>query len=381
MNSFIKGLFIDLCSRIDKMITQLSLLSVTNPVASEFKAKTITSLEELKIEIDDVINGGTLDLDTFLSNNIINYNSFNNALLEIELFEYLAIHRIGFPEEYFEKLINTVYVQIECSQSVPFLSTISDSDEYFWAYPKYNMIALPQGEEKHLLNLSDLFHEIGHLIFLQYKDYLVGECIPLMKDHYEVERQRLTDDGQIDFVQKLVEAETWWEDSWSEEFACDLIATYLVGPAFAWTNIKMSTVSCSYNGIYSQVKFFREHPPDEARMRAVFRMLEITGFTKELTEIKAAWEKFLGEIQNGKPDYYDFVFTDNLINDICDNVFKGCSDIGLKPYSQQLKDNRRPISLIINETWHVLRNDPDNFNDWQDTQIKALNPSSENYPS
>jgi hypothetical protein len=374
MNVFIRGLFIDLHNKLEKMITHLDNLSMESPIASDFKAKTVASLFSLKDKVDKVIESGILDIDTFISNSVIKYNSLNNEFIEIELFRYLAISKYDNKADgHFEKIIHKIYDEIQCLQSVPFISTISNSDSYYWAYPKYNMIALPQGEEKNILNLSDLYHEIGHLIFQQSEDFLVGEHIPRMKAYYSKEKVTLKEDGHPDdFINELDEAMGYWNSSWSEEFTCDLIGTFLVGPAYAWTNMKISTVSSSYNAVYSHGIMFREHPPDEARMRAIFRMLELTGFGTEVMVVRAAWDKFLAETQNSKPGSYDFIFPDEMIESITMNVLEGCQNIGLRSYSQQLQDFVKPVSLVLNDAWDYIRKDPNTFNTWEAKELGNL---------
>ena len=373
MINFLKSLFIDLNNSIDKMLLHLDSLNGLSKVASDFKDKTVKALNELKSKIDGIISSGILEVDGFISNNIITYNSINNSFMEIELFRFQAISKYGKPELFFDKLIHKVYDEIQCLQSVPFLSTISNSDTYYWAYPKYNMIALPQGEEKNLLNLSDLYHEIGHLIFQQSEDYLVGDHIPEMQRYYALEKQRIKDAGDsLAFVDDLDEAISYWNSSWSEEFACDLIGTYLVGPAYAWTNMKLSTVSSSYNAVYSDGILFREHPPDEARMRAIFRMLELTGYSIELNEIKQAWNKFLDETQNSKPGSYDLIFPDTMIEAITQNVLKGCKNIGLRSYADQLTLPSQSVSSLINEAWNHIRTSHLTFGDWEAEKLEKL---------
>lgn len=372
MISFIKSLFVDLNNSIDKMLSHLDSLNDLSSVGKDFKEKTVMSLVELKTKIDAIIKSGILEVDGFISNNIITYNSINNSFMEIELFRFQAISKYGKAEKFFDALIHKVYNEIECLQSVPFLSTISNSDTYYWAYPKYNMIALPQGEEKNLLNLSDLYHEIGHLIYQQSGDFLVGEHIPNMQKYYGLEKQRMKDDGDLAFVDDIDEAISFWNSSWSEEFACDLIGTYLVGPAYAWTNMKLSTVSSSYNAVYSEPNMFREHPPDEARMRAIFTMLKMNGFTTELDEIEQAWNKFLNETQNSKPGGYDLIFSDDMIRSITNNVFKGCQNIGLRSYQEQLRLPSKSVSSLINDAWVHIRRSQSTFGVWEADQLEKL---------
>lgn len=45
---------------------------------------------------------------------------------------------------------------------------------HYWVHPQYEIIAVPTGEEKSLLNLPDLYHETGHLIYKQHEEDLLG---------------------------------------------------------------------------------------------------------------------------------------------------------------------------------------------------------------
>ena len=354
-------------------------------VASTFKSKTKDALITLRDELNRTIASGTLEMDVFLRNNIIKYNSFYYEFVEIELFRYLVIINYkDSAEGFFEKVIDKIYNEIDCLQSIPFISTISNSDSYYWAYPKYNMIALPQGEEKNLMNLSDLYHESGHLIFLQSKSYLVYNHISRLTVIYQRTINYIKDSGlSSSFIKDINESIKFWENSWAEEIACDLIGTILVGPAYAWTNLKIATISINSCGIYSENQvleidktrdncIFRTHPPDETRMRAIFKMLEITGFGNDLIEIKKAWASFLEKNSSKKSDIYDLIFPDELVDSITNNVLNGCSAISLRNYSDQFTTFKNPVSKIINDAWQLIRSDPDSFLVWEEENLKKL---------
>ncbi len=373
MINFVKGQLINIRNSIDKVNSELASLSMESAIASDFKAKTVISLQELAARIDKIIGSGILEDEAFTRNSIIKFNSMSNAFIEIELFRYLAIRRYDSKADgYFEKVIVKIYDEIQCLQSVPFLSTISNSDTYYWAYPTYNMIALPQGEEKNLLNLSDLYHEISHLIFQQSRDFLIEKFLPYMENYCKMEKQRLIDDGNESFSEEIDNSVICWNSSWAEEFTCDLIGTFLVGPAYAWTNLKISTVSSSYDAVYSNDDMYREHPPDEARMRAVFKMLEFSGFATELRDIHEVWSKFLTVTQNTKPGAYDFIFPDSIIESLAQNVYDGCINIGLRPYSEQMLLPGKFVSKVINESWVRINQDPNSFNTWETNELAAL---------
>lgn len=373
MTIFIRSLFMDLHNRLERMITHLDSLTMETVAPSLFKKKAVVKLHALRTKITTLMESEILANDFFTPNTIILYNSINNEFIEIELFLYLPISRYDTKADgYFEKVINSIYSEIQSLQSIPFISTISNSETYYWAYSKYQMIAVPQGEEKHLLNLSDLYHEIGHLIFIQHERFLVGDYMQQMKNYYDAEEGKLWGRIEQSLRKRIKNAVKCWEATWSEELACDLIATYLVGPAYAWTNLKICAVSSGANEIYAYPNIFKEHPPDEVRMRAVLRMLYLIGHHDEAKKITSIWDEFLSVTQNAKPDGYDVIFPSLLVESISQNVFEGCTNIALLPYPEQLRTNTRPVSLIINEAWLKIREEPKNFSQWEIEQITNI---------
>jgi len=218
--------------------------------------------------------------------------------------------------------------------------------------------------------LPDLFHEIGHLIFLQYKQFLIGNIESEISRYYQEEIQRVVDEQRdtslIDvFREKLAR----WINGWIEEFTCDLIATFLVGYSYAWTNLKLSTLSCGKNKLYTD---YSSHPSDESRMRAVFIMLDKMGFKKETNNVVQSWKGFLNSVQNVKPPYYNFIFPNVLIENLVINVLKGCNDIGLINFIEQANNIDNPISKILNDAWNKLLTQADSFEKWEKEIISKI---------
>jgi hypothetical protein len=366
MIDLIKGLFIGLNDRLDKMLEHLAPITMNTGPGADFKATTILELYSLKEKISDIIDEGLIGLDEFAPNSLVQYSMINDEFIEIEKFRYIALSRYKREAEgYFERLIQKIWSEIGSFRKVPFISTISNSDAYYWAYPKYNMIALPQDEEKYLLCLPDLYHEIAHLIF-QFEDgeYFVGDFITKIKENYTSNTTTPIDFGLMH------EAINQWQSSWVEEFACDMIATYLVGPAYAWEHLKVCAI---HSGDYNNTKLiFNNHPYNEARMRAIFKILELTGHSKEVVIIKKSWDHFLVIIQKIKPTFYDAILPDELIEILTENVFKGCKNIALISYAEQLAKSTLPVSKVINDAWDYVRRYPEGFSKWEKTQIQLL---------
>lgn len=148
MIDFVKGICYDQLIRAEKMLEQLESPDLNSDVDAEFLTKTIDMLKGLQAEIQTLINSGDLDIESLSRNNLIKYNTYFERLQTIELFRYLVIVNYGAPEKYFKKKVRRIYEEINCFQKIPIITTISNSENYYWALPSYDIIAVPIDEEK-----------------------------------------------------------------------------------------------------------------------------------------------------------------------------------------------------------------------------------------
>jgi len=370
MTLFFKGIFADQANAIQKMLSRLKGNTIHKDMDKDFLFRTIQMLDALHADIAKLSQSGDLAIPLLTSSNIVKYNTFMERLQTIELFRYLPIINYGDPEIYFKKKISRIYQEINCLQKEPLITTISNSDSYYWALPSYNIIAVPAGEEKNLLNLPDLYHEIGHLIEMQYRSEFRNNFLPVLDGFYRDEEQRVVDEqrapGLVAFYR---EKRVNWINGWIMEFTCDFIATFLVGPAYAYTNLKICTLSSGKDRIYAD---FPSHPSDEARMRAIFYMLHQLGFDKEIGEIDGLWQEFLRHVNNPVPTNYAYIFPQKLIEALGQTVLKACQTVDLRSYPDQLTKFNPPISRILNDAWvEVLAND-DQYKTWEEQRIGEI---------
>lgn len=370
MIAFIKGLYHDLDCRVLRMITVLKNKQYHADIQKAFVPNTILYLEDLRSHLMAKINGIDLDIDVLATNNLYEFNELNEFFQTIELYRFEVINNYDEPEIYFNKKIARIYDEIRHLSIPPIITTISNSENYYWAHPVFEIIALPYGEENNLLNLPDLYHEIGHLICKQYPNIVKTKISPVLDQYFAEQIDRSYDEKTHDhYVPFLQNKHKRWEDYWIEEFTCDMIATYLCGPAFAWANMKMSALSNGSSAIYSDSP---SHPSDESRMRAVFMMLNKSGYAKECEKIKESWEQFLTHTNNPKHPDYKYIFPDQIFNALTDVVYDYCRGIDLAPYSEQITAHQNPVSKIVNEAWHNLLNNPGKFHQLQTEMIESL---------
>ena len=240
MNSFIKALYADLLHRIDVVIADIKGLQPHKDIKDRFIEDTLRQIAVIRDELKSALGTGVLEIDVFAGNNLFNYNMLHREFKAIHSYRYLAIKNYGDPEIFFFQLISQIYTEHRINALPPIVSTISNHNSYYWAVPYFEIIALPSGEEHSLLNLPDMYHEIGHLLHAMFLGKSCELSAQIIDKHFAVEIVRVEDEGvAIHFKDKLEEAKYLWQEAWLEEFTCDLVGSYMTGAAYAWTNLKL----------------------------------------------------------------------------------------------------------------------------------------------
>jgi hypothetical protein len=370
MIPFIKGLYHDFDCRVIRMIAILNGKTYHDDIQKSFVPNTIGYLEDLREVLQEKINNGDLEIETLAFNNMSEYNELNEFFQTIELARFEVITNYGAPEIYFNRKIVRIYDEIRHLSIPPILATISNSESYYWVHPVFEVIGLPYGEENNLLNVPDLYHEIGHLIFKQYPDLVKDKISPVLDVYFKEQIDRSYDEKTSDHYVPFFNAKKKrWEESWIEEFSCDMIGTYLCGPAFGYANMKMAAINDGTKDVYTDSY---SHPSDESRMRAVFFMLKKTGHESEFQKVKTSWEEFLSHTHNTKHPDYKFIYPDNVLSALADVVFDYCKGIDLSQYSEQIKVHGNPVSKIVNDVWNELLDSPTSFEAFQKKMVQEI---------
>ena len=371
MVKFLPGIFTDLNNQVLKILETLESLDFSEADVYSFQAKAKDQLFLLHDEIQGILGSGDLEIEELIFHNLLAYTPLFESYQSIEQFRFQPLFRYGQAEMYFNALIKRIYKEIKCSQSCPLITTISNSDDYFWAFPHHGVIAVPLGEEKNLLNLPDLYHEIAHFIYSLYWRNFYHRFLPALNSYFqgEIDKANLEQTDPDNLIPFLKDVWSKWKENWVEEFTCDLIGTFLTGTAYAWTNLKLTSLSGGRNKIY---EWHPTHPADESRMRIVFMMLAYVSDTAEITKVQKSWNEFLSSVTSPRHSYYSRAFPENLLTELTHIVYEISTAIGLSPYSQQTGGMERPVSKILNEAWEENRSKPDGFASWEAQTIEGL---------
>jgi hypothetical protein len=356
MKHFVKALYADLLHRIDFVVEDIKGLDHHEDIKDRFIDDTLAQFSAIRIELMSAFKTGVLEFDVMAGNNLHRFNNAHRQFKAIHSYRYLAIKNYKAPEIFFYRLISKVYKEHRISAIPPIVSTISNHDYYYWAVPYFEIIALPCGEENSLLNLPDIYHEIGHLLHSMFKGKSCELSVGVVDKHFEKEVVRVEDEGLPNRYKVLLEkVKHLWQASWIEEFTCDLVGTYMTGPAYAWTNLKLLSTGHGSIKIY---EFSNSHPANEARMRIIIIMLEKLGMKAEKELVEKAWSVFLSETEGFKPAEYSLLYPQKLLEQIVNEFFDFYQNADLASYPELLASGKDSIAKILNEAWDNAQADP-----------------------
>ncbi|MPR31793.1 hypothetical protein [Salmonirosea aquatica] len=339
-------------------------------------------LRELKLEINGLL-GSEKSPNSLTNPNIyIKYQRLCEKLNAIEHDRVQVLVKFDNTGQYFSDLIRDLTQnQFKVSMSSIMVATIRSNRDYFWADVGCKLIGVPNGEEWHLTSLPDLAHEIGHFVFDFNSDnnWIVGNISQDISEVFQKEMIEVEDNTRRsqELLELLPKWMSLWKKTWLIEFTCDMLAIYFVGPAYAWTNLKIAS-SDPPKDIYNIDK--PTHPSHESRMRAINEMLRVMEMGDEADLILDSWNGLLSLPIYTEPNHYQLVFPDVILQHLAFNVYQGCQNLGFSPYPEQVEKLSFSMSKLMNEAWDVLRSEPSNFQTWEKEKILALHSHFNYFP-
>ncbi|MGN6195350.1 MAG: hypothetical protein ACTHOB_10450 [Ginsengibacter sp.] len=373
MNNFIKALYADLLHRIDVVVSDIKGMVHHKDIKDRFINDTLNQFSIIRNELQSALDTGVLEIESLAENNLYKYNRVHREFKAIHSYRYLAIKNYKEPEVFFYQLITQIYTEHRINALPPIVSTISNHDYYYWAVPYFEIIALPSGEEHSLLNLPDMYHEIGHLLHSMFGGKSCEASGIIIDKHFAKEIVRVQDDGTAaHFQEKLEKAKYLWQASWLEEFNCDLVGTYMTGASYAWTNLKLLTTGHGSTKIF---EYSQSHPADEARMRIIILMLEKLGLADDKNRVEAAWKVFLKDTEVFKPNDYSLLYPQKILQHIVDELFDFYQNADLASHPELLSKGGTSISCLLNDAWNNAQANPTDYFTYETKAVINLKTS------
>lgn len=293
------------------------------------------------------------------------YKDVARLMHGIENLPLLVLRRFTKQDQTVTSLMAAICREVGFPHTAPICSSISS--QYYWTVADMDLVFVPCLEPDHLLGLPDGYHELGHILLFRDKKRLEYPALAIVDRWYD---KTLARGKQLNWsptsLDEVDEFRHQWRRSWLLEFGADLIATYLVGPAFGWCNIRTST------NLGGQLFSGSEsHPADDARASAVGLMLQRIGCGEACEAIKQRWAELVVLSKESQPDRYDLVYPGELLAELAEFFHATCADLGLRQYSETA-NAPAPVTTGINQAWNRFREGPDAFADHEQSILTAL---------
>ena len=368
---FTEGMYYNLLDKITGILSYVSQLDITSKKGGDLKEKSITFFNDRKKEVEKIINSGDLK-NKFLNHQFLDmYYKLRDLTDEGIGYYYNGLINYNSGGRNFEKFICQVYTEIFGEEfteddNTPFVLTFND-DRYFWVEPSYNIIGISNLHKSSLLSLPDLYHEIGHIIYglPNVKETIIGDFPSFVKRKYQrvFNTIRNIDDKS---KQEVREGQNLWNSDWLEEYCCDLLATYLAGESYAYANLKLSCFEDNNPFSYSY-----SHPSNDSRTKIIIMLLNKMG--RDTSNISDIWKNYLSNQRSTqKHPYYSYLFYEDLLEELTNQFIKNIDKINLLSFIEQKREDKNPISKILNDAWHKILSNPSSYSEWEITTVNNL---------
>lgn len=304
------------------------------------------------------------------------YRALNEHLSMIERSGVFALIHSADNDPFLSNLTQQICEDICYPLQIPIVSETSPS--HFTIDEDFNVLYVPPLENRFLLHLPDLYHELGHPIL--FDDNLKLPSLKPVKVEYALAifdriqnlEERIVDserrEGPEMTRRRMSAFLDLWVTSWMREFYCDLFATYCLGPAYAWSHCHLC-LKLSSNPFDTPNFEKTTHPSDASRMNVILCGLKALGFKQECDQITKIWSD---QIQLGG-------YSENMIHKQCypedalAGIARGAIDafenVGLKAARP---DKLSGVALCLNQAWQSFWSDPGGFSDWETVAIAHL---------
>ena len=374
---YLEGVIIEQKSRIESLKIRLE------------KPLEYVELAVLKDRINTILDEQMLKLSKLLSelhereevqsNDILRQTrSIIRQIIEVETYGLAALEYQNDESAFLNKLTFKIHQEIAFPLTSPSVCCISTN--YYFTVPFANIIFVPLLESEYLLHLSDLYHEIGHLVV---RERNKSPRLSAIKTSFDEAFTRITEyyvklineksrEGSPEEIPRTIRYlhEQW--KSWLVEFFCDLFAAYTLGPAYVWSHLHLSA-KISDDIYHLSIVLDQSHPSDEARMRMLLHGLRNIEFDKELDVINSEWEKLKG-FWSEPPLEYQYAYPDKLLKEITEIFLKGIKDSGFNVMTtEKVKQEKDTVGGILNESWDKFWEcSIAEFRSWETERIKYL---------
>ena len=229
------------CVHLQKEFQQLKDLppdEALPPEAQGYLGKWATLVERAGQLIDQLLKDPGLNHPKLVRNYYHDYKRLSELLFNIEAGPVLALKHFDDDDQDITRIVGRMCLETGFPYQSPLCVALST--QYYWAFPDMDLVFVPASEPFHLLALADLYHELAHFL-LERDPKLVAAFLKLIDTYFDKHVREARKRGwPKKSIDRFRERRKQWK-RWYEEFASDMLATFWVGAAFGWCNLRLCT--------------------------------------------------------------------------------------------------------------------------------------------
>ena len=366
MASLLAELLHDTSRRGDEIAAELNNLQEKVPAEIEaYRHRMLQMVEQARRLIASMLADPDLEDPLYASNYFRHYKHVARLIQELENLPLLVLRRFSESDRTITAVVAAICHEAKIPFSPPVCSSISS--QYYWTAAGMDVVFAPCLEPDHVLGLPDAYHELGHILLFRNEKLLVHPALTIVDAWYD---KTLIQSKKLNWPeasrQELERFQRCWRLSWLLEFGSDLIATYMVGPAFGWCNIRTSTNLGGGLFLGSE-----SHPADSARAVAIKLMLDRISFGNDGAEITERWSQLVQLSGESRPQRYELAYPEELLTELTEFIHSKCQALGLRKYDPRAKEDT-PVAATVNDAWREFRVNPGKFGEYERSCLKAL---------
>ena len=360
MSALLEQLLYDLLQRYRFLRDELASVQGLRPEVLTYRDGFLTRVDTCIRVTEGLLDDPDLSQTSFARNNFHIYKRLSELAQAIDEGPVFALKRFSSSDLFLTRLVAGMCSEFGFPHTPPLCTAMST--QYYCTITGMDLLLLPHSESSHLLGLPDVYHELGHIVLFRDSSVL-AQLRARSQAHFHNEVLRAQSEAwPANSIAALHSYSNRWLGEWTLEFGCDLIATYICGPAFGWTNTRLcARLSPDFYEIMTS------HPADAARTSAINLMLERLGRV-EAQAIDAQWEELRKTAAQNESQEFHLAFPQALLRELVDTVATYCSGAGIKAYAP----GKMPIAKLLNDAWAKFLSNPKDFRAWEQARVAEL---------
>lgn len=336
--------------------------------STEFLVEKVENRLDSSIDICD-----NLAIDESLGEEILHpqyLNTIGNLRRQLEAINSIitpVVERYNDEDEFVTKLYQAILDQI----NIPSLEGVvsSSSDRAYMVYPNFSCFKIPSGSSENLLDLPLLLHEFAHVLQVK-DDSFMDKFRPKLKSFIEEEKEQARAE-EVNYESLYDHVFEMWQEDWGKEFISDMIATYILGEAFAWRYLGLVISKAETHTLYHPSgEEESTHPSLESRMRSIMKLLSKMN-TVQRKKIKPRWEKIVMFRKEDVPQNYYLTYPDELFEALSSTVFEVCKKKDIRSFQEESSETGDILQLLREARSKHFEN-PENYPVWENEKISKL---------